>query len=192
MRLLLNLLPPQKKAELRSAFLYSFLQSMALLLLIGVAVGSFSLLSARFIMKKNLSDVSRRNAPETQEFKSVSETIKSINTHMVRLGQLNDQFNDWTRLLLAVEQAVPQGVVVGQLTVSPTGSVTMVGNGATRDGVLTLRRNLEANPLFRNVQSPLSNILQRTDVRFEFSMEYVAFHEPAAFSASAAKKKGTR
>jgi Tfp pilus assembly protein PilN len=189
MRLLLNLLPPQKKAELRLAFLYSFLQSMALLLLIGVSIGSFSLLSARFMMKKNLSDVSRRNAPETQEFKTVSETIKSINAHMTRLEVLNDQFNDWTRLLLAVEQAVPPGVVVAQLTVAPTGSVTLSGDSETRDGVLALRRNLESNSLFRNIQSPLSNILQRTDVRFEFTMDYVAFREPAGFVGTAAKKK---
>lgn len=192
MRLLLNLLPPQKKAELRSAFLYSFLQTMVLLVLIGVSVGSFSLLSARFIMKKNLSDVSRRNAPETQEFKSVSETIKSINTHMTRLELLNGQFNDWSRLLLAVEGAVPPGVVINQLAVSQAGVVTMSGNGATRDSVLALRRNLEANPLFSNVQSPLSNILQRTDVKFEFTMGYVNYHAPAGFVGSAVKKKGSR
>jgi Tfp pilus assembly protein PilN len=192
MHLLLNLLPPAKKAELHSAFLYSFLQTMLIFVLAGVCLASFSLLSVRFIMAKDLSDVSRRSAPETQEFQAVSETIKAINSHMTRLDQVNGEFNDWTRLLLAVERATPPGVAITRYDVTPTGAITLSGLGETRDDVLSLRRNLEADPLFKDVKSPLSNILQRKDVRFEFTAAYADFRAPADFAGTSVKKKATR
>lgn len=191
MRLLINLMPPQKKAELRSAFMFSFMQAMLLFVLVGVCLASFSLLSVRLIMRNNLSEVSRRISPETQEFKSVSETIKAMNAHMKRLDQLNGGFNDWSKLLLAVERDTPPGIALTRFTVSPTGAVTMGGLGRRRDDVLALRANLENDPAFKDVKSPLSNILQKTDVNFEFTMAYVDFRAPASFTP-AGKKKGDK
>lgn len=175
MKITLNLLPPGKKDELRKAFIFTYAQSMIFLILLVVGFVSFTLLSVRLLMYRNLTDLSHRTAPETDEFRRVTDDIRLMNNYMERLDRLSDNPVSWSALYDGLDQLVPPGVVLNRLTVTRDGHVIVAGIGQTRDDVLTLSNNLEASPHFRNIKSPLANILQRTDVHFELEATYVPF-----------------
>lgn len=175
MKTTLNLLPPGKKDELRKSFIFTYAQSMIFLVLLVVGFVSFTLLSVRLLMYRNLTDLSRRTAPESDEFKRVTDDIRLMNNYMERLDRLSAGSVSWSALYDGLDQLVPPGVVLNRLSVTRDGHIVMAGIGQTRDDVLTLNNSLEASPHFRNIKSPLANILQRTDVHFELEATYVPF-----------------
>ena len=68
--------------------------------------------------------------------------------------------------------ATPEGIRLSEIDVTPKGKISLRGTAATREDVLTYKGSLEATGLFAHISSPLSNILQRTDIQFTFEATY--------------------
>lgn len=173
MKTQLNLLSPEKKAVLRTGFIFAYAQTMLFLVFIVVAFASGTLLAVRMMFKGTYEDLAGRSNGEPDESKAVTADIKKINDYLKRIDGLETRFVPWSKLLETITSFIPRGTRLTSLRVEQDGKIALSGIARDRDDVIALQAKLEDSKLFKDVKAPLSNILQQTDVTFDFEMQYV-------------------
>lgn len=174
----LNLLSPEKKSVLRAGFIVAYAQTMIFLLFIVVAFASGTLLAVRMMFKGTYEDLASRSSGESDESKVVTADIKKINDYLKRIDGLQSRFVPWSKVLETITGFIPSGTKLLSVRVDPAGKVYLSGIARDREDVIALQGKLQASELFKDVKSPLSNILQQTDVKFDFEMTYVNPNAP--------------
>ncbi|MFH2062657.1 MAG: PilN domain-containing protein [bacterium] len=178
MRTALNLLSPGKRQALRTVLALTTIQTSGLL----IAFVAMSLAGLLFSLRLTLASTSRglhdQSSAALDEYDSATKQIRDINGFVRRTQEIQDSFIDWSAVLENIGQTAPDGIKFEGLTVDTDLTVSIIGTALTRDDVLEMERRLKANPYFRDVSSPLSNILQRENLRFEFNLTYEPNPEP--------------
>lgn len=169
MRLTLNLLPPEKKKALRTGVVLTFVQSMALIVCVTALVIAANLLYVRFWLKREHASVGRHSIDSAGEFSTFAKDIAELNGHLGLMRDVNDAAVPWSEVLTSVAATAGAGVRLDSLAFTSK-AIAIEGLAATRDDVLRMKERLEALPFATGVDSPLSNILQRTDARFSFTV----------------------
>lgn len=178
MRVTLNLLSPEKKAVLRTGFIFAYVQTMVFIIFLVVAFASGTLLAVRMMLRGTYDDLAKRSSGGTDESSAITGDFKKINDYLKRIDGLDQRFVPWSKVLEELTRYVPEGTQLSSMRVERSGKITLSGIAARRDDVLTLQTRLEQSPTFKDVKAPLSNILQQRDVKFDFELQYVAPQAP--------------
>lgn len=168
----LNLLPAEKKTALRRGLLLIQTQRLTLVLfLLSVLIAAF-LFSIRMELGGTLADLTASADDHEQDEVDIAGIVTETNRHLRLLSDRASASVAWSRVLADIAAAAPPGIALERITAGPSRAISIRGVAPTRDEVLAMRRALENNPSFIDVSSPLSNILQRTNVNFEFELKY--------------------
>lgn len=170
----LNLLAPEKKASLRTEFVFAYLQSALGMVLLCVGFSSATVLGLRMVVNGMHEDLVQRAAASTDDSKGVTAEIAEINRYLTRMEELTAAPTPWSRVLARIAAITPDGVILSGINMTDGSKFTLSGTAATREDVLALRAALESSEEFAEVSSPLSNILQPRDVRFTFEFKTAA------------------
>lgn len=172
MSIALNLLSPEKKRALQAGFLMAHIQSLIFVVMLLAILASGTLLSMRMLLQRFHEDLQRQSGPATDEFTSAAEDIKRINAYLSRIEQLDARFVRWSDVLARITAVVPAGIELEEIRLDSSRKILVRGVAETREDVLTFNDRLKALPFLSSVSSPLSNILQKKNVRFDFEMQY--------------------
>lgn len=172
MRITLNLLPPKNKAALRSGFIFAYAQSMLIVVFFLTAIAAGTLIAVRLLLKGTYEDLAQRSTSTSEEYSTMTEEIKNINEYLKRIDGLVKRDATWSPVLAMVTQLVPRGTELDSIRLSKDGKLLLSGVASDRADVLLLRQRLIDTNQFKNVSSPLSNILQQKNVKFDFEMTY--------------------
>lgn len=173
MEIYLNLLSPDKKQTLKTAFAMSFVQSLTLYVAVVVIFIAGTLLSMQFILQGVVSEMAESSTASFEEYDSMTRQMREINDFIARTAGIHDRYTDWSAVLDTLSHSAPQGVRFEAVSISADNNIRIEGTAALREDVLTMKQSLESMPEFTQVSSPLSNILQRENLKFEFRMLYV-------------------
>ncbi|MCG2692600.1 PilN domain-containing protein [Candidatus Parcubacteria bacterium] len=67
---------------------------------------------------------------------------------------------------------MPQDIQLHLLYIDKVNStINIEGNAQTREGLLGFQENLEDSSLFSKVEYPLSNLLEKQDIKFKFTAQ---------------------
>ena len=177
MRVSLNLLPPNKKAALRTGFVFAYIQTMLFILFLVIAFASGTLLAVRLMFKSTYDDLAKRSGDGAAETNTIATDIKAINDYLKRIDAFNERTTHWSQVFGTLTQLVPEGVRLVDVRVDKQGKLMLSGIARERQDVLTLQSRLEQSTMFKDVRAPLSNILQQKDVRFDFELQFVKLAE---------------
>jgi Tfp pilus assembly protein PilN len=174
MRLTLNLLPPDKKRALRSGLLMAYAQTMVLLVFITAMFISSMLVSVRLMISSDYADLQKKSASASSgETTAVTNEIRLINTYLRQLEDRQESFTAWSGVIKSLADLVPDKTTLESLTIdAATDKITLSGEAETRDDALKLLDSLKNSPFLSDVSSPLSNLLQKKDVKFDLEMKY--------------------
>lgn len=169
MRTTLNLLPPEKKKELRTAVIMTFIQSMAIIAFLTAFAASVTLMEVAHWLKKEEAELHASSMLSGSDHQDIAKDIRSINAYLGRLQSRAVQPLPLSTVLSGTAAAMPAGITLTSLSLAKD-QVMIEGIAAHRDDVLTAKTALERLPFIAAVDSPLSNILQRTNVDFSFTV----------------------
>jgi len=184
----LNLLSPEKKSMLRTGFVFAYVQTMLFLMFIVFAFASGTLLAVRMMLKGTYDDLASRSVAEPDESRVITADIKKINDYLKRIDGLEQRFVPWSKILEELTSFIPKGTKLSSLRVDQAGKIYISGIAKDREDVIALQSRLEGSKTFTEIKAPLSNILQQTDVKFDFEMKYANAPAPAPAAPPAAKK----
>ncbi|MEK9152242.1 MAG: PilN domain-containing protein [Patescibacteria group bacterium] len=180
LKISLNLLPPQKKDALRQGFLLAYVQTMVFLFFLVAVMVAAVLIPVRIMLKADYDDIVRQTSPEKDEFAAALAEIRDINAFLKRIDGLQTSSVPWSATLRSLTDLAPAGVHLETLAVGAHSAITLSGTAETRDDLLTFEERLKSAPFLSKVESPLSNILQKKNVKFEIQVTYRVPAEPAA------------
>lgn len=190
----LNLLAPEKKIQLRLAA--QFRQGARILALfcgffvvfVGVVVTAKLLLDQR--SQALAADIDRLTRQQTdQRDAPLTTAIRDLNTQLGTVAALQTRYTDWIDFLVTFSSAVPKQVRVESIDIrKTTGQVEIHGFAASREDLIAFKQQLEDSGLFLSIVSPIANLIQKTDINFQFdatisSLETTATPPAAAPSA---------
>lgn len=173
MHITLNLLPPSKKASLRKGYIAAYIRAMLVFLLIVAIALSAMLISFRMILTNTLADLAKQNEDMLSEDTAPEKNIEIIDAFLNRVDDLQGTFIAWSDMFEAISRITPEGVILDIVRLNPDGKIFIRGIAATRVDVLSFQSRLDDLPFFTEINAPLSNILKKTDVTFDFETSYM-------------------
>lgn len=188
MHVTLNLLSPEKKAVLRTGFIFAYVQTMLFIVFLVVVFSSGTLLALRMMLKGTYDDLARRSDGSVDESKAITTEIKKINDYLERIDGIQKRYVPWSIVLEVLTRQVPEGMQITSLNATKDGKILLSGVARQRSDVLTLQSRLEQSGEFTDVKSPISNILQQRDVKFDFEFRYAKIPLPPPTPVAPAKK----
>lgn len=166
----LNLLPPAQQDYLHYERIYLYCRRVALLFLTFTVFISGILLGARLLLQDNFSAVLTSNNNLNGHDYGIEQQISNINRDLRNVQTIQANFVKWSELMVDLSRVVPPNVQLSYLDLEQNNhTFNLTGLAAARDDYLKLQANLEQLPYLKNVSSPLTNLLQRTNVNFQFT-----------------------
>jgi hypothetical protein len=99
------------------------------------------------------------------------QTIREANYLIEQTYTIEEQTPLITPLILHITEAIPTGVTLDQLRIDTLKKeIAISGTAKTRDAYLALETALGTISFIEHVQIPLSDLTQKTDIGFSFTM----------------------
>jgi Tfp pilus assembly protein PilN len=171
MKIYLDLLPKERKSELKRKKLFrnilrqEFLFLTPILVLVIILLNIFYLLS--FEQKTSIAAQSAEQSQDKyQKLNAYEQKFKQVNTATASLLKIQAGHLYWGNVFKRMDADVPDGITVANFSTKDY-SVFLVGKAKSRDILLNLKSNLESDACFANVDVPLSNLVVKDDIDFQ-------------------------
>ena len=175
----LNLLPPTKKKALRAGLVLAYVQSLTIVLFLFVILVSATIFSVRLMMKSDVDGLTEQaRAASSDEATEILTSIKQVNDFLDKTEGLRLNFVPWADVLEQITPLVPRHTRLDKITIDGGGKIVITGLAETREEALALKQSLEEQPYITDLVSPLTNLLQKYNVDFNFEMKYVPEETP--------------
>jgi len=170
----LNLLDPQLQRKLHQERLLILWRDSMALSLAGIAVIGISFVISRSILVQDfhatlerINIISSRNQP-------VAHAIRELNQSILSVSGVQEEYYPWSAWLISFSEVVPEGDEIRSITLDQiTKKVRINGKSRHRDDLLKFKVQLEQSGLVKDLVFPLSNLLLKNNIDFEFTADIV-------------------
>lgn len=169
-KITLNLLSPTQKEYLRYEHAYLYIRTVMWLLLTFSVIISGLLLVARLMLQDNYAVVLTTTTLVNEKNRTVDREISEFNKNLKEVERIQAEFIKWSKIILDINSAIPANVEITYINLEQKSRLfNLHGYTFKRDDYLALKANLEALAYFEELTSPLTNLLARENVTFEFN-----------------------
>ncbi len=166
----LNLISPEQKETLHYESIYLSIRKVAWLIIIFSVIISTIILSARIMLEDNYTTLLLETTLVTQRNQEIDSEITKINTSLKGLSSIQKDFIKWSNFLVDFTKVIPPNISISSLIINKElKSLNLVGLADTRDDFLELEKSLNQLPYLINISRPITNLLGRKNVDFQFS-----------------------
>ncbi len=176
MKILLNLLPVEKKSEIRRQTYFRmivaqgsgiiFLGSFYCCMLLGISV----LLSSQLSLAQSLLSNDGASAVSgKKEIESYEKTFQDTNKQVLEISRLLGEHVSWTHFFRVIGDATPQGVLYTKMLARNDLSFSASGTASNREALLALESAMNNSDCFSNATVPLSDKLMKEDIDFQLN-----------------------
>ena len=166
----LNLLSPDQKKALRARVTYAMIERLMIATIGTLLVACILLLLIKIQLTQNLGEVQARQILSA-EYVTANNAIRQLNTLINRVDTLQKLAVSPSSLLLDIARRTPSGVTVTSLDFDvKSESMRLNGIAATRDDLLAYETAVRESPFVKKLDSPISNLFQKTNIAFQFKI----------------------
>ncbi|PIR73892.1 MAG: hypothetical protein COU40_00120 [Candidatus Moranbacteria bacterium CG10_big_fil_rev_8_21_14_0_10_35_21] len=175
MKIKLNLIPDEKKDEIKSKIrLKNSLVWEAKFL--GIFLVFFLILiSINYILKINLTAVSAGenlgvSQEKIEEIARYESDVKKTNSELANIDKIQKKQFYWSKFFLKLDQVFDSSITLSSI-VTHDYRVVLSGQAAERDKLIEFKEKLVQEECFQKVDLPLSNLTLKQDVDFTIELE---------------------
>ncbi|MBI5734159.1 MAG: hypothetical protein HY973_04440 [Candidatus Kerfeldbacteria bacterium] len=166
----LNLLPAERKKAIDTILSYKYLRIITFLLLSFTFVASSLVVAARLLLQDNLNELLSSSMAINQKNTSLDKEISQLNNELKNISTIQNDFTKWSTILGNIISIIPNNIEVKYLNIEKTnGRFNLNGRARERADYLKLKDNLGKFPYLEKLETPLTNLLVRQNVDFQFS-----------------------
>ncbi len=176
MKILLNLLPPEKKSETRKRLRFRVIVAQGTLIILlgifywGILLGISGMLSFQLTLTKELSfEGGPTDASGKMEIESYEKTFQDENKRVAEVSRVLNQHVSWERFFEAIDAATPPGVLYTKMATGSDLSFSASGTAPNREALLALESSMNGSPCFSGASVPLSDKLAKENIDFQLS-----------------------
>ncbi|MBI5465876.1 MAG: hypothetical protein HY974_01150 [Candidatus Kerfeldbacteria bacterium] len=166
----LNLISPSQKEYLRYEYLYLHVRTVTVLLLTFTVIVSALFLAARLLLQDNFASILTTTTLVNDKNRNADREIKDLNKNLKEVKSVQADFIKWSTMLTNLHRAIPENIEVTYLNLEKKTKIfNLNGRALHRDDFLKLKASLSELPYLEELSSPLTNLLKRDDVDFQFT-----------------------
>lgn len=171
----LNLLPPQEVKTVKYFFWRRYVIVSTILIIIAeiiliIVLAVMQLFLSREYNEKKKSIENQNKSNETEEIKKAEQKINEFNSYLTRLQEIQKNNINRTEILdLITEQQTTEIKLVSIIFAEDNKKISLKGTAPTREAFMQFKDQLEKTKSFSDFNSPLSNIINATNINFSLS-----------------------
>lgn len=170
MRISLNLLSPQQKEYLKYERAYFYVRTVMWLMIIFTITISSLLLIARLMLQDNYATVLTTTTMVNNKNTVIDHEIANLNKTLMEMEKIQSDFIKWSNIVIDINSVIPENIEITYLNLEQKNRLfNLHGKALRREDFLNLKSALEKLPYLEELSSPLTNLLLRENVSFEFS-----------------------
>lgn len=175
MKIYLDLLPQEKKSELRRKKIFRLILRDQFLFLLPVILFIIILFNINYLLNLQYETISKvgninKSKDNYQELSKYEEAFKKGNETIDLLTKIQNNHLYWTNAFISLENAAIDGIQITDIS-NKNYQIFLLGKAKTRDILLNFRTELEKSNCFQNINVPLSNLVVKEDVDFQLDLE---------------------
>lgn len=176
MKILLNLLPEERRASNQRKLRFRFLVWQLFLLFVLELFFVTILAGIWFILDFQLKTVQAEDQSYASGFAGqktlnrYEDAFRSTNDLVDTVGKIDTAHFSFTTVFLLLKDTVPPGIALTGLTTKNT-SIHLVGQALQRDDILAFRDKLGSSDCLQNVNVPLSDLFSQKNVVFQLDFD---------------------
>lgn len=166
----LNLVSEELKKEIKLRHLYLFAKKISLTLIIVTIAAAIILLTAKTILQSGFNDIVSQTTLLTKNNQGYNNKVRSINDKISFVEKAQNDFIAWSGLLKTVAEITPGDVGLYYLKINaeePT--IKIKGKAGQRASLLDFKRKMETAAMFKEIDFPIKNILEKENIDFEIN-----------------------
>ncbi len=176
MRILLNVLPEEKKDALVRKFRYRFFlwQTTLVFLLelyyVAILGGIYTILDYQVRVGRDALVAFEQFNEEAKKLVNYQEEFKKVNAEVENISRYQQSHFHWSELIALLQKLTPKGVVVVELLTKDY-TVSLSGQAGTRDQFLEFEAALKDSECVSDVRVPISNLFSQKEVDFQIDFK---------------------
>lgn len=172
---MINLLPPQYKAELKEEENWKLTLILSILFLIFLVCSALILFSIKVSISgqaeaQKILLLQEEKKFEESQIQNLEEKITVSNQALLKLNSFYQSQTNLTEILEKISETLPTGVYLTILNFNPA-QISLSGFSPTREILLEFKQNLEQEELFGEIYFPPSNWVKPTDINFSVNFK---------------------
>ncbi len=169
----LNLISEELKKEIKLRHLYLFIKKINLALIVITIIIAIILLAAKTILQVNFNNIVEQTTLVTKNNQGYNNKIKEINSKIDFIEKIQNDFIPWSNLLEIIAEITPGDVNLYYLKINEDKSIKIKGKANLRDSLLNFKQKMEAATVFKDIDFPIKNILEKENIDFEINAKII-------------------
>ncbi|TSC96080.1 MAG: Uncharacterized protein Athens101410_233 [Parcubacteria group bacterium Athens1014_10] len=166
----LNLLPEKEKIIYKQEKNYLVIKNFLLLLIIATIIITIALLASKLILEKNFYSFVDGDSLSPNATAEIKKKINNINSKLQEINGIQKNYFDFSEPLIILSGLTPANLQISLLNLDQNNLEFFIkGKAKTRENLLRFQKNLEDSPIFKEVKYPITNLLSKENINFEFS-----------------------
>jgi Tfp pilus assembly protein PilN len=172
---MINLLPPQYKAELKEEENWKLTLILSILFLTFLVCSALILFSIKISISGQLEAqkillLQEEEKFEESQIQSLEEKITISNQTLLKLNSFYRSQNNLTEILEKISETLPSSVYLTTLDLN-LAQISLSGYSPTREILLEFKKNLEKEKLFEEIYFPPSNWVKPSNIDFSVNFK---------------------
>lgn len=166
----LNLIPSNQKSRLNRDRKFLLAHGAVGFIVFLISINSIFLIIARFTLVKHYKKVKEDTTLVNTESLFLQKEITQINKKTETAQKIQENFVKTSDMLDKIAGLVPDGAILNYFQFELKNNTFKIsGTAQNRDTLTKMKTNLENAEFLSNIDSPLSNFLEKENIEFKFS-----------------------
>ncbi len=174
MEIKLNLIPPEKKEEIRKKNQLTLAMRIEFFLTVILAIFLSMLLVFNYILKINFNSVmvaekKSENSGKYDKIKELDRNFGQANSNLSDIISIKNNQLYWSKLFLKINNIIFPGIKMISIVTSDY-AISLGGVSDTRDNLILFKDKLAGEKCFSNVNLPLADLVGKSDIVFQIDL----------------------
>ena len=172
----LNLLPPQEKKILsleeiqRWISFYGVAVLGLLFVFIVLLMVAWLFIMVQLDWAKADLEKARQNF-NSQGFKEQENKVNQINQQLGKISRAQNDYRSYLDVLAKISTLIPANIRLNAFSLNEQKEIRLNGFTPQRELIIQFRERLEKSGFFKDIESPLSNLTQQTNITFDLKFK---------------------
>lgn len=164
----LNLVSQELKQEIKLRHIYKMLKQANYILIIITIFVAVVMLAAKIILQNNFNKIVEQTTLITRDSQGQNSKIREINTRLAFVEKIQNDFTPWSFLFKDLAGYVNGDINFYSIKIDKEKrEIDLKGIAKSRRSLLALKAGLGKSDIFSEIDFPMKNILEKTDINFE-------------------------
>lgn len=164
----LNLISNELKKEIKLRQFYLFIKKISLILITIFIFTATILLTAKIILQIKFNNTVNQMTLVTKNNQGYNNKVRDINGKIDFVEKTQNEFIPWSNALKIISEITPEKISLNYVKINfEEQSVKIKGKAGLRENLLGFKQNMEDSGIFKDIDFPIKNILEKENIDFE-------------------------